>query len=69
LQITIPRKKTFIIFLLNLYLLVVIFAGSYQISEAALSSAQTYTSQKSLESETQGFKWYQDSAIFICPLH
>ena len=69
LQINIPRKRTFIIFLLNIYLLVVIFAGSYQISEAALSSNQTYIPKNSLQTEIEDFKWYQDTAIFICPLH
>jgi hypothetical protein len=45
------------------------FVVSYQISEAALSSSQTYMPQSSLESEKQDFKYYQDAAIFICPLH
>ncbi|MQG39870.1 MAG: hypothetical protein FI718_07815 [SAR202 cluster bacterium] len=66
-QIHIPRKRTFIILLLNIYLLIVIFAGSYQISEAALSVTQNNPKVTYLAS--QDFEWYQDTAIFICPLH
>ena len=55
--------------MLNIYLMVVIFAGSYQIAESALSSNQTYIPKNSSHTEIQDFKWDQDTAIFICPLH
>jgi len=55
------------IFTLGLLALVVfiIFIGSYAVAEKAIVAVPTAEAADSDHS----FDWYEDTAIFICPLH
>jgi hypothetical protein len=60
------------IFTLGLLALVVfiIFIGSYAVAEKAISAGPTVEAAGATGDEgDDGYNWYEDTAIFICPLH
>ena len=66
---------------LILILLTIFFTGAYAVSEAAMNSQDVLTNEVSgrfskegrlfgqNQTDTSSSLWYQNAAIFICPLH
>ena len=61
--------KIFTIGLLAL-LVFIIFVGSYAVAEKAIAAGPVASATGEADHlADNGYDWYEDTAIFICPLH
>ena len=63
------NKKLVILPIIHLTIvLLILFGGSYAVAENALSG-QSVTGIDYSDAVGDGTNWYEDAAIWVCPLH